>query len=58
MKIEISFLAGFFLIGTDLSVRVAAHGLEQMLFSMAIEYGLNALRAGRKHLPNAMRLRW
>jgi hypothetical protein len=39
MKIDISFLAVFLLIGTDLLVRAAGQGIEQALVSTAIEYG-------------------
>ena len=39
MKIDISFLAVFFLIGTDLLARAAVQGVEQALVSTAIEYG-------------------
>jgi hypothetical protein len=37
MKIEIPFLAGLLLIGTDLLARVAVQGIEQAIFSTAIE---------------------
>jgi hypothetical protein len=39
MKIDISFLAVFLLIGTDLLARAAVQGVEQALVSTAIEYG-------------------
>lgn len=39
MNIDISFLAGFFLIGTDLLARAAVQGVEQTLVTAAIEYG-------------------
>lgn len=39
MNIDISFFAGFFLIGTDLLARAAVQGVEQALVSTAIEYG-------------------
>jgi hypothetical protein len=52
MKIEISFLAGLLIIGTDLLARVAVQGVEQAVFSTAIEYGLNALKSGRRFLTN------
>ena len=39
MKIDISFLAAFLLIGTNLLARAAVQGLEQALVSTAIEYG-------------------
>ncbi|HJU60901.1 MAG TPA: hypothetical protein VJ864_02560 [Candidatus Binatia bacterium] len=40
MKIEISFLAALVLIGTTLLARMAAQGVEQVLFSTVIEYWL------------------
>ena len=46
MKIEIPFLAGLFLIGTSLFARIATQGVEQALFSTAIEYGLNGIKRG------------
>jgi hypothetical protein len=51
MKIEIPFLAALLLIGNELMARVAVQGVEQALVSTAIEYGLNALKTGRKFLP-------
>ncbi len=50
MKIEIPLLAGVLFIGTDLLARVAVQGIEQALFSAAIEYGLNALKSIRSLL--------
>lgn len=52
MKIEIPFLAGLLLIGTDLLARVAVQGVEQALFSTAIEHGLHAFKTVRRLLPN------
>ncbi|TMA82377.1 MAG: hypothetical protein E6J74_37670 [Deltaproteobacteria bacterium] len=46
MKIDISFLAAFLLIVTDLLARAAVQGVEQALVSTAIEYG----SAGVMHL--------
>ena len=43
MNIDIPFLAGFFLIGTDLLARVAVQGVEQALVTTAIEYGSAAV---------------
>jgi hypothetical protein len=43
MKIDISFLAGFLLIGTDLLARAAVQGVEQALVTTAIEYGSAAV---------------
>jgi hypothetical protein len=57
MKIEI-FLAALLLIGTDLLARAAVQGMEQALLSIAIEYGAEAIRAGRRLLPNAVRWGW
>ena len=51
MKIDISFLAVFFLIGTDLLVRAAVQGVEPALVSTAIEYG----SAGVIHLSKWVR---
>jgi hypothetical protein len=39
MNIDISFLAGFFLVGTDLLARAAVQGVEQALVATAIEHG-------------------
>jgi hypothetical protein len=39
MKIDISVLAAFFLVGTDLLGRVAVQGVEQAVVSTAIEFG-------------------
>ena len=39
MKIDMPFLEGFLLIGTDLLVRAAVQGVEPALGSTAIEYG-------------------
>jgi hypothetical protein len=39
MKIDISFLAAFLLIGNDLLARSAVQGIEQAIVSTAIEYG-------------------
>jgi hypothetical protein len=47
MKIEIPFLAGMLLIGTNLLARVAVQGIEQALFSTAIEHGLNIIKIRR-----------
>ena len=51
MKIDISFLAAFLLIGTNLLARAAVQGLEQALVSTAIEYG----SAGVIHLSKWVR---
>jgi hypothetical protein len=43
MKLDLSFLAGLFLIGSDLLARVAVQGAEQALVATAIEYGSAAV---------------
>ena len=50
MKIEFPLLASLLLIGTTLLVRAQAQGMEQALFSMAFEYGLNGVRSAVKLL--------
>jgi hypothetical protein len=55
MKIEIPFLAGLLLVGTDLLARAAVQGVEQALFSTAIEYGWNAIKTINRLLPEAGR---
>jgi hypothetical protein len=57
MKFEVSLLAALMLIGTELLARVSAQGIEQALTAAVIEYGLNGVRAGRRLLRNAHRLR-
>jgi hypothetical protein len=39
MKIDMSFLAGFLLIGTDLLARAAVQGVKPAFVLTAIEYG-------------------
>jgi hypothetical protein len=39
MKLDISFLAGIFLIGSDLLARAAVQGVEQALVAAAVEHG-------------------
>jgi hypothetical protein len=56
MKIEFPFLATLLLIGTTLLVRAQALGMEQALFTTAVEYGVNGLRFAIKLLPDSMRL--
>lgn len=48
MKVEIPFLAGFLFIATNLLARLAVQGVEQALFSIAIEHGLNIIKACRR----------
>jgi hypothetical protein len=48
MKIEISYLAALFLVGTDLLARAAVQGIEQALLSAAIDWSMNRVRAGRQ----------
>ena len=43
MNIDISFLTGFFLVGTELLARVAVQGVEQAVVTTAIEYGSAAV---------------
>jgi hypothetical protein len=50
MKIELPLLAGLLFIGTDLLARMAVQGIEQALFSTAIEHGLNAFKSIRSFL--------
>jgi hypothetical protein len=52
MKIEIPFLAGLLLIGTDLLSRVAVQGIEQAIFSAAIEHGLNVIKTSRARVAS------
>jgi hypothetical protein len=56
MKIEFPFLATLLLIGTTLLVRAQALGMEQALFTTAMEYGVNGLRSAIKLLPDSIRL--
>jgi hypothetical protein len=58
MKIEIPFLAALLLAGTSLMVRAQAQGIEQAVFSMGMEYGLNLVSAGMRLLPNTARFGW
>ena len=51
MKIEIPFLAGLLLAGTDRLTRVTVQGVEQALFSTVIEYGWNAVKTSGRFLP-------
>jgi hypothetical protein len=50
MKIDISFLAAFLLIGTDLLTRATVHGAEPALVSTAVEYGSAGLKLLSKWL--------
>jgi hypothetical protein len=56
VKIEISLLAALLFIAIDLLARAAAQGVEQALFSTAIEYGLNGVKAATKLLPGTVKL--
>ena len=40
MKLDISFLAGVFLIGSDLLARAAVQGVDQALVAAAVEHAL------------------
>jgi hypothetical protein len=55
MKIEIPYMAALFLLGTSLLARMAAQGIEQALFSAAIEYGLDGVRPVKRLISDAMR---
>jgi len=48
MKIEIPFLAVLLIFGADLSARVSVQGVEQALFSTALEWSMKRIRAGRR----------
>jgi len=48
MKIEIPFLAALLFIGADLLARVSVQGVEQALFSTALEWSMRRIRAGRQ----------
>lgn len=58
MKIEIPLLAGLLIMGTDLLARVAVQGVEQALAAVAIECGMNSIRAVKRLFPDGMRLVW
>jgi len=51
VKIEIPFLTGLLLVGTDLLTRVTVQGVEQALFSTVLEYGWKAIASGGRVLP-------
>jgi hypothetical protein len=55
MKIEIPFLAGLLLVGNNLFVRLAVQGVEQALFSTAIEYGWNVIKSSKGLLHETVR---
>ncbi|HSE89228.1 MAG TPA: hypothetical protein VLJ79_23650 [Candidatus Binatia bacterium] len=55
MKVEIPFLAGLLLVGTNLFARVAVQGVEQALFSTAIEYGWNVIKSSKGFLHETVR---
>ena len=55
MKIEISFLAGLLLLGTDLLARATVQGVEQAFFSTAIDYGWSAFKTISRIFPEADR---
>ena len=50
MKIEFPLLATLLLIGTNLLVRAQAQAVEQALFAIAIEYGVNGFRSATRLL--------
>lgn len=48
MKIEIPFIAALLILGADLWARVSVQGIEQALFSTALEWSMKRIRAGRQ----------
>jgi hypothetical protein len=48
MKIEVPFLAALLILGADLLARVSVQGVEQALFSTALEWSMKRIRAGRQ----------
>jgi len=48
MKIEIPFLAALLILGADLLARVSVQGVEQALFSTALEWSMTRIRAERQ----------
>jgi len=48
MKFEIPFLAALLVLGADLLLRVSVQGVEQALFSTALEWSMKRIRAGRQ----------
>ena len=50
MKVDMSFLAAFLLIGTDLLARAAVQGVEPALISTVVEYGSTGLNRLSKRL--------
>lgn len=48
MKIEIPFLAVLLILGADLLARVSVQGVEQALFSTALEWSMKRIREGRQ----------
>ena len=48
MKIEIPFIAALLILGADLLARVSVQGVEQALFSTALEWSMKCIRAGRQ----------
>lgn len=44
VKIDTPFLAALLLMGTTLSARIAAQGVEQALLSTAIEWSMNRIK--------------
>jgi len=58
MKIDTLFLAALLLTGTTLWARIAVQGVELALLSTAIEWSLNAIRAGTRVLPNTPGSGW
>ena len=48
MKIEVPFIAALLILGADLLARVSVQGVEQALFSAALEWSMKRIRAGRQ----------
>jgi hypothetical protein len=55
VNIDISFLAGFFFIGTDLLARAAVQGVEQALVATVIEYGSAVVMHVSEWTPRKLR---
>lgn len=53
MKLEIPLFAAVVLIGTTLLARMATQGVEQALFSTAMEYGSGGARVVNRLLRNS-----
>jgi hypothetical protein len=58
MKTDSLFFAALLLTWTTLWARIGIQGFEQALLSTAIEWSLNAIRAGTRFLPNTLSSVW